>query len=76
MKFVLSYQTQPLQQAGVFRAGGDEIDPGGLDATVAQHIGQFRHIPADLVKRPGEQVAQVVGEHFGGRDPCLFTDGL
>ena len=57
-------------------SGGDEVDAGGFDAAVAQYIGQFRHIPADLVKRPGEQVAQVVGEHFGGRDPRLFTDGL
>ena len=49
MKFVLSYQTQPFQQAGVFSAGGDEVDAGGFNAAVAQHIRQFRHVPADLV---------------------------
>lgn len=55
VKIVLSYQSQPLQQTGVFCAGGDQVDAGGFDTAVAQHVGQFRHVPADLVECPCEQ---------------------
>ena len=72
----LCNQSQPLQCPGVFRAGGDEVDAGGLDGAVAQHVRQLRHVPADLVERPGEQVAQVVGEDLGGLHPRPGAQGL
>ena len=49
--------------------GGDQIDAGGLDGAVAQHVGQPGHVPAHPVKGAGEQVAQVVGEHLAGLHP-------
>ena len=76
MKFVLSYQAQTLQLPGMLRAGGDQVDAGGLDAAVAQHVRQLRHVPADPVKGPGEQVPQVVGEHLGGRHPRPGAQGF
>lgn len=63
--FPLGNQAQAVQGPGVLRSGGDQVNAGRLDAAVAQHIGQLRHIPARLVKAPGEQVAQVVGKHLG-----------
>ena len=50
----------------MFRSGGNEVNPGGFNAGVPQHIGQFHHIPAHLVKGPGEKMSQVMGEYFGG----------
>lgn len=41
--------------AGVLRAGGEQVDPGGLDGGVAQYISQSDHIPAGLVEGSGKQ---------------------
>ena len=48
----------------MLRAGGEQVDPGGLDGGVAQYIGQLDHIPAGLVEGSGKQVAQVMGKHL------------
>ena len=69
-------QPQPLQLPGVLRPGGDQVDPGGLDAGMAQHVRQLRHILMHPVEGPGEQVAQVVGEDFRRRDACLSAQAL
>ena len=61
---------------GVFRPGGYEVNAGGLDGTVAQHIRQLDHVPADLVERAGEQMPQVVGEHLAGRHLGFGADRL
>ena len=60
----------------MLRAGGNQINAGGFDATVAQYIRQFRRLPADTVKDPGEQVPQIVGEHFGGLHARPTAEGL
>ena len=36
---VLGNEPHLLQRFGVLRPGGNEVDAGGLDAGVAQHIG-------------------------------------
>ena len=38
--YYLGDKPQAGQLAGVLRAGGDQVDPGGLHRGVAQHIGQ------------------------------------
>ena len=50
----------------MFRPGGDQIDPGGLDAAVAQDVRELRNILTGLVKDAGKQVPEVVGEHLAG----------
>lgn len=62
----LGDQPQLIQGPGMLGAGGDEVDAGGLDAGVAQHVSQLCHIPAHPVETPGKQVAQVVGKYFLG----------
>lgn len=52
----------------MFRPGSQEIDAGGLDAGVAQHIGQLHNVMACPVKGRGEQVPEIVGKDFAGRD--------
>ena len=54
-------------------ASGNEVDAGGLNTGVAQHIRQFGYIPAGSVEGPGEQVPQVVGEYFRGGHAGLFV---
>ena len=61
----LGDQPQLIQGPGMLGAGGDEVDAGGLDAGVAQHVSQLCHIPAHPVETPGKQVAQVVGKDLG-----------
>lgn len=46
----------------MLRAGGQQVDPGGLNGTVAQNIRQLHHVLTGPVKGPGEQVPQIVGE--------------
>lgn len=64
----LFYKPKPVQLPRVFRSGGNEIDPRCLDGGMPQYIRQFYDIPAHLIKNSGKQVAQIVGEHLGGRN--------
>lgn len=57
----------------MFRPGGNKVNAGGFDAGMAQYIGQLDHIPASLVESPGEEVPQIVGEHFLFRYPGFLT---
>ena len=45
----------------VFLAGGQQVDPGGVDGAVSQHVRQLDDVPGGPVEDGGEQVAQVVG---------------
>ena len=60
----------------MFRARFHDIDPRCLDAGVAKQVRQLRDIFFDAVKRPGKQVAQVVGENLLPRHICPRTQGL
>lgn len=53
-----------LHPAAVFRAGGDDIDAGRIDAAVTEDIRQLGNVFFDTVKYTGEQVAQIVGKHL------------
>ena len=65
---------QPLQLPDVLRAGGAEVDAGGVDGTVAQNVRQLHDVPAEGVKRACKEVAQIVGEHPGRRHPRCLTE--
>ena len=65
-----------IQGPHVFGAGGDKVDPRGLDTAVAKNVGQAGHIPANLVEGPGEQVAEIVRENLPRLHAGLFADGL
>ena len=56
--------------------GRHDIDSGGFDAAVAENIRQFRHVFGDLVKRSGEELAQVVREDLGRGDPGGLAERL
>ena len=60
----------------MFPPGGDEVDPGGLDGAVAQHVRQLGDVSRRLVKHPGEQMPQVVGKDLAGRHPGFFAERL
>ena len=48
----------------MFGARFHDINSRRLDAGVAKQVRQLRDIFFEIVKRPGKQVAQVVGEHL------------
>ena len=65
--FFLYDQPQPLDLMTVLRAGGQQVDPSGLDGAVAQNIRQLHYVLTGPVKGPGEQVPQIVGKDLSRR---------
>ena len=57
----------------MFGAGGHDIDPGGIDAAVAQDICQLCNILLNAIEGPGKKFAQVVGKDLGGIDLCRMA---
>ena len=76
MSLLSADKPQLFQLPPVLGSGRDEIDPGGRKAGVAQDVRQFDNVPGRPVERPGEQVAQVVGEDLPGGDARLFAEGF
>ncbi len=72
----LRNKTQPFQLPGLFRAGGDEVNSGCLDAGVSQHIRQFDNILINTIERLSEQMPQIVGEYFRFLHFRLFAQRL
>ena len=66
----------PGKYPGVLRPSGDQINSGGLYTAVTQYIGQLYHIPANLIERPGKQVAQIMGKKLAGGYPGFFAQAL
>ena len=50
----LGDQPQLIQGPGMLGAGGDEVDAGGLNTGMPQHISQFGHIPARPIEGSGK----------------------
>ena len=48
--FCLLDQAHPVQDAGVLRTGGNEVNAGGLNGTMTQHVRQLYYVPAYPVK--------------------------
>ena len=72
----LGDQPQLIQGPGMLGAGGDEVDAGGLEAGMAQHIRQLHDVTAGPVKGRGEQMAKVVWKDLAGRDPRRLAQPL
>lgn len=62
-----------FHSAAVLRASGDDVEPGRLNTRMTEKIGQLGDILFQLIKRPGKQMAQVMGKHLFRRDPCFRT---
>ena len=58
----------------VFAFCWNQIDPGGFDTAVSQHVRQRGNVVRDLVKASGEQMSEIVREHFVSFNPGVFTD--
>lgn len=64
--FCLCHQAKAVDLPGVLGAGGEQVNAGGVDAAVAQHVGQHGDVVAGAVKGAGKQVPQVVRVHLAG----------
>ena len=71
-----SDQTQLVQLPEVLFSRGHEVNPGGLDAAVPQHIRQPHHVVAGAIEGPGEQTAEIVGEYFRPLHARRFAEGF
>lgn len=60
----LNNKPELIQGSGTFVCGGCEIDAGGLDGGMTEHIGEADDVPVFLVKLNGEEMTQVVGKDF------------
>ena len=69
-------QPQLIQLPKVLFPRGHEVNPCGLNAAVPQHIGQSDHVVAGAIEGPGEQAAEVVGEHLAPLHARRFAEGL
>ena len=69
----LCHQPQLFQLSCVFRAGGHQINPGGVDRRVSQNVCQLHNIPADLVERSRKQMPEVVRKDFRAFHPGFFA---
>ena len=56
----LNNKPKPIQCLGAFVCRNGEIDAGGLDGGMAEHVGESDDISVFLVKTDGEKTAQVV----------------
>ena len=56
--------------------GRQQIDSGGCQAGVTQHIRQPDDILIGSIKGPGEEMPQVVGKYLSRWDIYLFTKPL
>ena len=62
--FCLYDKPQAFDLLAVLLAGRHDINARGVDAAVAQDIGQLRNVFLKAIKGSGEQLAQIVGKHF------------
>lgn len=65
----LYHQSQPFDFPAMLDASTHNVDPGGVDAAVAQNVRQLGNVLFNAVKRPGEQLAQIVGKDLAGLHP-------
>ena len=64
----LLHESQPLDLTAVLGSGRHDIDPGSVDAAMAQNICQLRDVLFYIIKGTGEQLAQIVGKDLSGVD--------
>ena len=69
-------QSQPLNFSPVLGSGGHDVDAGGVDAAVAQNVGQPGDVLFNAVEGAGEQFAEIVGEYLAGLYPRPAGTGL
>ena len=66
---LLHHKPQSLNFSAVLGAGGHDVNACGVDAAVAQNVRQLGNVLFNAVKRPGEQLAQIVGKDLAGLHP-------
>lgn len=60
----------------LLRPADHQVDAGGVDAGMTQHIRKAHDVPAGAVKCRGEQVPQIMREHLGRFHPRRLAQPL
>ena len=72
----LYYQTHTFHLFAVLRTRRDYINSCGIDAAVAENIGELCYIPFYCIGNTGEQMAQVMRKHLLRIYVCLLAKGF
>ena len=67
---------QALHTLAVFSAGGNDVDARGIDAAVAENVGELGDVLFRTVERPREQVAEIVRKDFAWADVRVCAKGF
>lgn len=65
-----------VELAQVFGAAFEGVDAGGVDAGVAEQVGEAQKVFFSGIEGAGEEVAQVVGKDFFRCDAGLAAEGF
>ena len=57
----------------MLRAGGKEINSGGIDGAVPQQVRQLYNVAGRFIKGDGKQMPQVVGKNLGSLYPMSLS---
>jgi len=60
----------------MLRAGRAQIDPGGVDGAVPQHVGQLYDVAGGLIEGGGEQMPQIMGKDLRSRHARFFAQSF
>ena len=62
--FIWENQSQAFDHLAVFPSRAHNIDPGGIDAAVAQNIRKLGNVLIQIIKSSGKQLPEIVGKYF------------
>ena len=65
-----------VELAQVFGATLESVDAGGVDADVAEQVGEAEKVFFGGIEGAGKKMAQVVGKDFFRCDACLSAEGF
>ena len=67
---------EAFQPSGMFRAGGQQVDAGGLNRAVAQHVREPDDVLADTIEGRGKQMPEIMGKYPRGLHASLPAEAF
>ena len=67
---------EAFQPSGMFRAGGQQVDAGGLNRAVAQHVRKPDDVLADTIEGRGKQMPEIMGKYPRGLHASLSAEAF
>lgn len=68
------HKLQAFELAAANAARSGEINAGGFDRRMAEHVGESCDVVKSFIENGGKKMAQVVRKDFAWRDACFFCE--